>query len=304
MKKGFVLLMFILGAAACTTVVDFDIPLDKPWVVVNSLFSPDSVWQVKVTYSKNILDIAPGSNFLSIRNAVVTIHDPGNLVIETLIGSPDKSNLYSYKGKTKPMPGQSYSVQVSIKDEPVLQAANKVPTHVPMHSVAVDSSRFISDGEPIEIKISFNDPGNERNFYTVKIIEDAFYLTGKMVNNVIKWDTLWYTQEVYFEVVNQSLTSDETGLEKLINDSHFNGKEYTFHLKMHSRNLYGPKFVPRNRRLILLSITEEYYRYFSTKILQESKSYDPFAQPVQVFTNVENGLGIFAGYSASVHNLK
>lgn len=303
MKKSFFFLAFVVGFAACRTVIDFDIPLEKPWIVVNSLFSTDSVWQVQLTYSKNILDTSPGS-IIPVGNAVVTILDLNNQVIETMTPSSDKFNPVLYKGKTKPLPGQAYTVQVAIKNEPVLQAANKVPTHVPMHSVAVDSSRFISDGEPIEIKISFNDPGNERNFYTVKIIEDAFYLTGKMVNNVIKWDTIWYTQEVYFEVVNQSLTSDETGLEKLINDSHFNGKEYTFHMKMPNRNLYGSKFVPRNTRLILLSITEEYYRYFSTKILQESKSYDPFAQPVQVFTNVENGLGIFAGYNASVVKLK
>jgi hypothetical protein len=303
MKKSFAFLSLLVGATACTTVVDFDIPLNKPWIVVNSLFSADSVWRVQLTYSKNILDTSPGS-IIPVGNAVVTILDLNNQVIETMTPSSDKFNPVLYKGKTKPLPGQAYTVQVAIKNEPVLQAANKVPTHVPMHSVAVDSSRFISDGEPIEIKISFNDPGNERNFYTVKIIEDAFYLTGKMVNNVIKWDTIWYTQEVYFEVVNQSLTSDETGLEKLINDSHFNGKEYTFHLKMHSRHLYGSTFVPRNTRLTLLSVTEEYYKYFSSKVLQESKAYDPFAQPVQVFTNVENGLGIFAGYSPSVYKLK
>ena len=288
--------MFIVGGAACTTVVDFDIPLDKPWVVVNSLFSPDSVWQVKVTYSKNILDIAPGSNFLSIRNAVVTIHDPGNLVIETLTGSSDKSNLYSYKGKTKPMPGQSYSVQVSIKDEHIRQSINKVPTYVPITSVEVDSSRVI-DGGPIEMKINFKDPATEKNYYTLKIIEDAFYIFNK--------DTVWYTQEIFYEVVKQSLSNDERGLEKLVNDNLFNGKDYTFHVNLYNRRYsFGSQIFQQHVRVVLLSISEEYYRYFTTKSLQDYTNGDPFAQPVQVFTNVENGLGIFAGYSSSVVELK
>ncbi len=295
MKKYFVFLMFTMGAMACTTVVDFDIPLEKPWVVVNSLFSPDSVWLVQLTYSKNILDTSPGSNFTPVGNAVVTILDPNNQVIETITPSSDKFNHVLYKGKTKPMPGQSYRVQVAIKNEPVLQAANKVPTHVPITSIEIDSSGVVDD-EPIEMNISFKDPVSEKNYYTIKIIEDAFYIANQ--------DTVWYTREIYFEVVTQSLTSNENGLEKLINDTHFDGKEYTLHLKVHNRNLYGPKVVPGSTRLILFSITEEYYRYFNTKILQESTSYDPFAQPVQVFTNVENGLGIFAGYSASVVGLK
>ena len=296
MKKGFVLLMFIVGGAACTTVVDFDIPLDKPWVVVNSLFSPDSAWQIQVSYSKNILDVAPGSNFLSIRNAVVTIHDPGNLVIETLIGSWDKSNLYSYKGKTKPMPGQSYSVQVSIKDEPIRQAASKVPTHVPITSVEVDSSGVI-DGDRIEMKIHFKDPATEKNYYTLKIIEDAFYIVNK--------DTVWYTQEIFYEVIEQSLSNNGRGLEKLVNDNLFNGKDFTFHVNLYNRRYSrGSQIFQQHVRVVLLSVSEAYYKYFTTKSLQDYTNGDPFAQPVQVFTNVENGLGIFAGYSSSVVELK
>ena len=297
MKKGFVLLMFIVGGAACTTVVDFDIPLDKPWVVVNSLFSPDSVWQVKVAYSKNILDVAPGPNFWQVGNAIVKILDPNNQVIETITPSSDKFNRVLYRGKTKPLPGQSYTVQVSIKDEPIRQAINKVPMHVPITSVEVDSSRFKSEGEPIEIDITFKDPKDEKNYYTVKIIEDATYLVNK--------DTIVLTQEIYFEVVEQSLSIDESGLEKLINDNLFSGRDYTFRTKLyHRRYSYGSQLLRQHVRVVLLSVSEEYYKYFITKNLQDHASGDPFAQPVQVFTNVENGLGIFAGYSASVFKLK
>ena len=296
MKKSFVLLIFILGVAACTTVVDFDIPLDKPWVVVNSLFSPDSVWQVKVTYSKNILDVAPGPNFWPVGNAVVTILDPNNQVIETITPSSDKFNHVRYKGKTKPLSGQSYAVQVSIKDEPIRQAINKVPTYVPITSVEMDSSRLI-DGGPIEMKVNFKDPGNEKNYYTIKFIEDAFYITKK--------DTVWYTQEIFYEVVEQSLSNDERGLEKLVNDNLFNGKDYTFHVKLYNRRYsFGSQIFQQHARVVLLSVSEEYYKYFTTKSLQDYTNGDPFAQPVQVFTNIENGLGIFAGYSTSVIELK
>lgn len=303
MKKDFLFIVIIIGTTACTTIVDFDIPLNQPKMVVNSLFSPDSVWQLQITRSKNILDVASGSFFPPVGDAVVTILDQNGQLVETITGYSGKNFGYSYKGKTKPLPTQSYSIQVAVKNELLLQAVNKVPTHVPITTVVIDSSQFIASGEPIEIKISFKDPGDERNFYTLQFIENAFHLVGTVVNNVIKYDTIRYTQEVYFEVVTQSLTDEVNGLEKIINDKLFNGKEYTFHLRLHSR-YYGGQQFQRHPRIILLSISEEYYKYLTTKNLQDYTNGDPFAQPVQVFTNVENGLGIFAGYSSSVVELK
>ncbi len=49
--------------------------------------------------------------------------------------------------------------------------------------------------------------------------------------------------------------------------------------------------------VLLRTTTEEYYQYNVTQDLQASVESNPFAQPVQVFNNIEGGLGIFAGYS-------
>ena len=49
--------------------------------------------------------------------------------------------------------------------------------------------------------------------------------------------------------------------------------------------------------VVLRTTTEEYYNYHYTRDLQASVESNPFAQPVQVFDNIEGGLGVFAGYS-------
>jgi hypothetical protein len=47
----------------------------------------------------------------------------------------------------------------------------------------------------------------------------------------------------------------------------------------------------------LMSLSEDYFKYkLSLEKYQETAG-DPFAQPVQVYSNVENGFGIFGGYS-------
>ena len=301
MRKSFVFLVFPIISVACTTVVDFDIPQNKPKVVVNALFSPDSVWRIQISRSNSILDTNLSFGFVSIGDAVVTILDQNNQFVETITGIPTglfgDFFSYSYKGKTKPMPGQSYTVQVAVKDEPNIKAINKVPTLVSITSVEIDSSRFISDREPIEMDITFKDPGGEKNYYTVKVIGDSYYIPNK--------DTVWVTREINVKVVDPSLNEEFKESDRFINDNLFNGKNYTLHLKLFSQPYWGPQSpVTVHARVILVSISEEYYKYFTTKNLQDYTNGDPFAQPVQVFSNVENGLGIFAGYSSSVVELK
>ena len=200
MRKSFAFLVFTLIIAACTTVVDFDIPQNKPKVVVNALFSPDSVWRIQISRSNSILDNRHGSFFDPVGDAVVTILDQNNQLVESITGFSDKYFRYSYKGKTKPLLGQSYTIQVDVKDEPNIKALNKVPTLVPITSVEIDSSRFISDREPIEMDITFKDSGGEKNYYTVKVIGDSYYIPNK--------DTVWVTREINVKVVDPSLNEE------------------------------------------------------------------------------------------------
>ncbi|MBK5277947.1 MAG: DUF4249 domain-containing protein [Bacteroidia bacterium] len=292
-RKAFVLITLTAIGTACTTIVDFDIPLDKPWVVVNSLFSPDSVWQVHVSYSRNILDSRFGS-FDPVRDAEVNILDQNDHVIETLSGSPDRFFQYTYKGKTKPTSGEFYSVQVKVKDK-LLKAASLSPIAVPITSLDVDSSAFKSQGEAVEMSITFKDPGETKNFYEVKVLRDGFYVYNQ--------DTIRYVENLFVEPVDPAMNNDNSnGASKLLKDNLFNGKNYVFRIKLRSYRIY-PENPPRVR-VVLQSVTEEYFRYFVAQSLQNNTSGDPFAQPVQIFTNIENGLGIFAGYSSSVVELK
>jgi hypothetical protein len=294
MKKYLSFLILLVTAIACQTVVDFDIPVDRPKIVVNSLFSPDSVWRIQISRSQHILDSRQGSSFDPVSDAVVTIHDQNNLLIETITGSYEDFIGYSYKGKTKPLPGESYIVKVDVKNETSMEAFNKVPTYVPITSVEIDSSLFISAGEAIEMDINFKDPANEKNYYEIKILQEA-------ISYISNGDTIWRTQEIYYEVGDASFDNEFSGSQKFITDNLFNGKNYSFHLKLHG---YGGSWYAKNSRVVLFNVSEEYYKYFTTKNLQDYTNGDPFAQPVQVYTNVENGLGIFAGYSASVVELK
>ncbi len=54
----------------------------------------------------------------------------------------------------------------------------------------------------------------------------------------------------------------------------------------------------------LRSVTEEYFLYHESLARQKLVRWDPFAQPVQIYNNIENGRGNFAGYNVDYLSVK
>lgn len=83
----------------------------------------------------------------------------------------------------------------------------------------------------------------------------------------------------------------------VFSDARFNGREteLTFQTAGWGFTRHGPATVT------LRTLSEDGYNYLRTACLQELTSGDPFAQPVNVYNNIQNGFGIFAGYSTSVY---
>jgi len=97
-----------------------------------------------------------------------------------------------------------------------------------------------------------------------------------------------------------ALTGEDEYLDKLLlTDRLFDGKDHSISFKL------DPYFANvENVSIYFTSISESYYDYKTTLSLQKEVSGDPFAQPVQVFTNIQHGLGIFAAYNQDEWKLK
>ena len=54
----------------------------------------------------------------------------------------------------------------------------------------------------------------------------------------------------------------------------------------------------------LMHVSKEFYNYYTTLSNQRNSQFDIYSEPTQLYTNIENGLGVFAGASMSTNNLK
>ena len=82
-----------------------------------------------------------------------------------------------------------------------------------------------------------------------------------------------------------------------LSDALFNGRDFEIKLKISKFSFYETDTVLLD--VSLEHIAEPYYLYAVSSNKYRRTSNNPFTEPVSVYTNVENGLGIFTGYTSS-----
>jgi len=150
-------------------------------------------------------------------------------------------------------------------------------------SVAIDESDIVS-----EIKILFSDPPAQNNFYDLDII---------YINNDSITDLDYYS--AYYTNLGKEPVLINEGLLKyypsslIFSDALFNGNTYNLTVNV----IYKDYDV----MIILRRISEDLYNYLkSLTLYSNAVDYSLWgsAEPVNVISNINNGFGIFSGYSA------
>jgi hypothetical protein len=294
MKKLIPFLLLLLSA--CELVVEVNVPFDPTKIVVNALQRTDSTWYVELTHTKRVTGRVE-YGYVYIPEATVVIHNPDG-TSETL--SVDQYGIF--RGVSRPEQGETYKITVDAPNMGSAEAEMTVPLVVSIVDVKWDSTGVEEQtSKPyafyvnIPFTVTFRDPQDIKNYYGVQVAEliqrDYQDYDGNMIR-----DTIWRVRENRIEDDPGIATKDEAKIS--FPDNTFDGQTYTAHF---TNQFYIEQGETRLKVLVqLLSLSEDYYKYRETKNLQSDVMGDPFAQPVQVFSNVSSGFGIFAGNSLDV----
>ena len=301
MKRLLFLLSISLAYISCEKVIPFEGDVNTPKLVINSIFQSDSSFKVHVSSSRSVIDTA---SFKNIDDAIVTIKDRNENIIETL----NHVENGFYKGQTFPQENQTYNLEVTHPNYANITASDSLPSPITINSV--DTSTIIDpiNGNRLQISMNFDDPENTQNYYLIETYSVNEYLVIKNSDTTeYELDTtkqfMVLTDEVF---QNGGSPWREQGL---FNDLLFNGQNKTLELEIPndswsgSEDGYDWSYQTLTLRLYLHNITLSYYYYRTSLELFQNASGNPFAQPVQVFSNVENGFGVFAGSQISFFDL-
>jgi hypothetical protein len=310
MKKisGF-LSMIVLGLAACEKNVTINVPEQSPKLVINGLNIKDSSIRVGIGKSRYILKPLSNSGnnmdeFL-VKDAQVVLYE-NNIAIDTMVY---QAAIQGYKSPHNKVirAGYTYTIKASAPGYVPVEASTMLPSQSVITSVThIPNARKDSYGDFMdEIRIKINDPAGEQNFYQVQILSTSFGSgSGYPVNCVSTTD-----KDIEAIGYTDPLGNDNCidGSSLLMKDVNFNGgeKQVTFYVNSYELQTYSNGTGRDYRPYIRVNrITEDYFKFVRSYNIYNNAVDNPFAEPVNVYTNVKNGYGIFAGYTSAVDTLR
>ena len=295
------LILSALTLSNCTKEIEFDAQDIAPRIVVNSLFTNDSIWAAHISRSVGVLET---TSYTTIDNASVNIFDDNANLVTTLTHQGD--GLYTSPSGATPQANQSYTIEASASGYESVNASNSIPSAVPIYQLDTVTSTN-SDGETIlETTITFQDPPSVSNYYMLEVL-----VTGTWINNEWEWDTVaneWVADTIEFREPLQ-ISCDDINVET-VNRFNFGGFENTYlYLMLKDQNFDGENYaltftvinyaelkdMDLFGEIRLVNTSEEYFNYLKSFNMYQRTINNPFATPVQVYSNVNNGMGIFAG---------
>jgi len=280
--------------AACEKEIKMDLPSTSNMLVANCLFSPDTVFKVYVSRSAKVLGTDARE---SIENATVEIYK-NEQIWETLTHI-DKGIYTSVKF---PEAGMEYTLKVSAPGYESISASGVAPEKTPLSNVTIKDSVYQYQGiNPImyaKISGEFPDPPSMENYYLLELsYVDTFLLEISYFNPIVSGDV--FRKINLIDKINENpVFSSKSAIGLMMTDELFNGKNYLFKAYFESRFL-NTSVESKKFTLNLKSLSKEAYYYYKTADMQISSENNPFSEPARVYTNITNGLGIFAGYNVS-----
>ena len=299
-KKNRSILLFLIGFAiamtSCETIVDVDIPNQKPELVVNGLFSPDSTWRVQVT-SAAPFAVSPSFQRPVIENPVIEIWDQNQRI--TQFTRDDAQPGGWYVAPVAPAAGQNYSIRVSSDGYDTVEGIGEIPARASIEQFATELiSPTREEPGRLDFTITLNDTPAHKNYYGLDVIWHTEQFDLETGENYRGTHHIGFTTNDPSLIEPDLFDPDDNHTSRVFfTDDLFEGRTHDLDFSVHISFFPSPDFqIIQRYDVLMYSLSEDMYRYLRTAEQQQSVRDDPFAEPVQIHSNLSNGYGIFAGY--------
>lgn len=292
--------LFVL--MSCEKPTDFEFPTPAQRLVVQSNFSPNRLVEVFVSQSEELS--TPDTAYVAIGNATVEIYEATTLLEQLVfVAEPFPEGLFYRSVEFRPEVGIEYTIRVVAPGFGEVTAMNKIPMPVALTTVEIGnlaSENLDSDTQAYtyDVYVEFTDTPDEENFYHLVFLQQKIITDGDMdpQDNLIEEPFIVQT------VTNNNSFKPYYRGGLLISDEGSDGALNSYDMKFRS---FIQKDTENLGKLIveLRTVSEAYFNYH-TSLNNENRSLGPpNDEPVIIFNNIDEGYGIFAGYSTSADSI-
>ena len=293
------LIALLILLAGCETVVDVPVPPHEAQLVAQSFFAPGSPWSVRVTNS--VAYSSPDQPGL-VDDATVEIW-AGDQLVERLAQS-DAGTYVSTAAL--PQAGTRYTLRITAPGYTTTEGHDALPSPVPVtnfqETVVQDGTEIDGQRRILNLRITLDDSADEDNFYGLGILQGRWIEDRQSGTVTLLPPSLFGFESddpVFDEGAFAFLDAETTYYrEAFFSDDLFAGRTHTLDLDIQYDvpPSDAQVIVRRVFTVIVLSVSEDFFRYLKTASNQSLANENPFAEPLRVHSNMTNGFGVFAGF--------
>ena len=314
MKKYILFILMVVSILACTKTLDFDDEGLANKLVFNGIIQTGDSFTSNLSRSSSILSetgfgIPPMSAY-----GTIQLYENGTL-LSTASSPFGQFSLTDIKPKA----GASYRVVVNSENE-TIEAQTTIPEKANVLSVDTTSVKSNNNLRSTILNLRIKDPEGEDYYRIIYMRETISYLQDnkgvrKYYRNYSQYG-IGSDDPVFKSVYNNfgdEIIDGPDNEYSIFPDTYFNGKEYSMKLSYYenlssysgygygnSSVVYGTKQIYERNEIHVQKLSKNLYNYLKYLKLYNFYHDNPFAEPVPIYSNVKNGIGIFAGFNDEV----
>ncbi|MFW5754669.1 MAG: DUF4249 domain-containing protein [Marinilabiliaceae bacterium] len=298
--------LLLLGLIVWSCEKDLELELKEKGeqLVLFSFLTPDSAFSVHLSKSVPHFSV---DDFERIYEGNITVYK-NEEIVDDFIFPFDRT--WAVRDSIGISEGDAFRVEALDGEGHQVSGETVVPEAVPL-TLADDASTIFIDQpggaerEVFRCRLEIPDPGDENNFYQLLVFEEICSMNGQDTTctrtkiDYPKNDPVFYVREQEESLIGS------VDFEGCFSDHLFDGEVYQLdvHLPVEYASPPSGSSVTRKIQFVLVSHTRAYYNYLRSRVVAEYGYELPVVDPVRIYSNVEHGLGVVAGYSASTDSL-
>lgn len=306
------LLLSLFASVSCEKDLEYDLPGAKPQLVLNSLFTSDSVIRFEISVSASP---GQGQNIQSLRDAKITLFEDQvqikDFSMDSMFATPFNFSglpnaslapiklFYHHTIASTAKGGKNYRITVKYPELETVSSSTVVPRPVKVRPGTDTLGTAINvDGKPMVLRsFEMDDNGTRGNHYGIEVLavehgrenfpEKITFFSGEksFAENIVVSDGQQHNEGVYYEPQNGVY----------FGNGKFQGRTKSFEFYI------DPQYISSqySLKVRVLTLSRDFFEFVTTYQRQKNNASNPFAEPTPVYSNVVNGLGIFAGYAVT-----
>ncbi len=286
---------------SCTRKADIKLPSHTPVLVLHGYITVGDTFSISLGKTLRA-DVAAHDTATYINDGVVLLFE-NNLFKDSL--KFDAARRRYVSSHVIALAGKTYKIIASANNFTTVEATAIAP--LPIYTVSlsrIKNARTDATGVPLDdVKFSFNDPSNEKNYYLAALYPayiNASYLCVYTYDPSVEK----YSEGLLPFDQNSCIGSHEI----LYTDKSFNGqlKELVISSNSFSLNEITDPItgIVHKPYLKKFNISEDYYNYFKNTISLSANAGGPtLSDPILIKGNVKNGYGLFTIFSTITDSL-